>query len=69
MLYKHDKTGVLKLIVAVYVDNVLVSGKEEEIHKFKMTFKKTYKFTDLGKLKKHLGMWYEWIKNEEGSAI
>ena len=69
MLYKSNETGKLKLIVAVYVDNVSISGKEKEICKFKTTFKQTYKITDLGKLKRHLCIWYEWIRNEEGSTI
>ena len=54
MLYKHHETGELQLIVAVYVDDVLISGKEEVIHKFKTKFKQKYKIIDLGKLKRHL---------------
>ena len=69
MLYKSNETGKLKLIVAVYVDNVSISGKEKEICKFKTTFNQTYKITDLGKLKSHLYIWYEWIRNEEGSTM
>ena len=68
MLYKRDETGELQLIVAVYVDDVLISGKKKEIHKFKTKFKQKYKIIDLGKLKRHLGIWYEWIKNKEGST-
>ena len=68
MLYKRDETGKLQLIVAVYADNVLISGKEKEIHKFKTTLKPKYKITDLGKLKRRLGIWYEWIRKGEGST-
>ena len=39
MLYKHEETGKLKLIVAVDVNDVLISGKEKEIYKFKTKFK------------------------------
>ena len=53
----------------MYVDDVLISGKEKEIYKFKTKFKQTHKITNLGKLKRHLGIWYKWIKNEEGSTI
>ena len=56
ILYKQDGTGQLKLTVAVYIDDVLISGKEQEIRKFKTTFKDTYKITELGKLKRHLGI-------------
>ena len=39
MLCKRDETRKLQLIVAVYVDYVLISGKEKEICKFKTKFK------------------------------
>ena len=41
MLYKRNETGELQLIVAVYVDDVLISGKEKEILNFKTKFKQT----------------------------
>ena len=69
MLYKRNETEELQLIIAVYVDDVLISDKKEEIHKFKTKFEQTPKITDLGKLKRHLGIWYKWIKNKEGSTI
>ena len=55
MLYKIYEEEKFSLIIAVYVDNVLISGK-----KFKER---------LGKLKRHLGIWYEWIKINEESII
>ena len=59
MLYKLNDTGELQLIIAVYVDNVLISGNDKEIHKFKKKFEQTCKIIDLGKLKRHLGIWYK----------
>ena len=59
MLYKKDEEGKLSLIIAIYVDDVLISGREKDIREFKETFKKANKITDLGKLKRHLGIWYE----------
>ena len=41
----------------------------ENIKIFKEQFRKTYKIIDLGKLKRHLGIWYEWIKNREDSMV
>ena len=32
-------------------------------------FKKKYNITDLGKMKKHLGMWYDWKKNENNEPV
>ena len=69
MLYKKDEEGKLMLIIAVYVDDVLISLKENDIREFKETFKKTYKITDLGKLKWHLGIWYKWIKSDKEGII
>ena len=48
MLYKKDEEGKLRLIIAVYVDEVLISRREMDIREFKETFKKTYKIKDLG---------------------
>ena len=56
-------------MVAVYIDDILISVKEQEIQNFKTKFKKTYKITELGKLKRHLDIWYEWINNEKDSLI
>ena len=47
----------------------MISCKEKKIHNFKTTFKQTYKIIDLVKLKRRLGIWYESIRNEEGSTI
>ena len=64
LLIRRDKEGKVKLLVVCYVDDVLLSGTEKEIKLFKTQFKKKYNITDLGKMKKHLGMWYDWKKNE-----
>ena len=69
MLYKKNKKGKICLMIAVYVDDVLMAGESEMIKNFKEQFKKTYKITDLGKLKRHLGVWYEWIKDNEESMV
>ena len=69
MLYKKDEEGKLRLIVAVYADEVLISAREIDFREFKETFKKRYYITDLGKLKKYLGIWYEWIKSAKESII
>ena len=60
---KDDK---LWLIVAVYVDDIVYSGDEEARQWFKNEVQKRFKITDLGKLKKHLGVWYEKKRDEKG---
>ena len=66
LLFKHDDEGNLILLIAVYVDDVLIAGRKEDIKMFKEEFKKTYKITDLGNLKRHLGIWFEWIETDDG---
>ena len=53
------KDNELWLIVAVYVDDIVFSGCKEARQWFKNDVQKRFKITDLGKLKKHLGVWYE----------
>ena len=56
MLYKRNKNGELELLIAVYVDDVLISGREQEIQRFKTKLKEIYKIIELGRLKRHLGI-------------
>ena len=67
LLKRNDKNEVVLLIVC-YVDDVLMSGTKEEINKFKKNFKKLYNITELGRMKKHLGMWYEWKKDKNNET-
>ena len=39
-------------MIAVYVGDVLILGKEEDIRESRTEFKKTYKITELGKLRR-----------------
>ena len=56
-------------MIAVYVDDVLMAGESENIKTFKKQFRITYKIKELGKLKRHLGVWYEWIKDDKESMV
>ena len=47
------------LIIICYVDDIVMVGKREEVDWFKTRIQKRFKISDLGKLKKHLGVWYE----------
>jgi hypothetical protein len=58
--------GELVLVVAVYVDDCIVIGLKFEIDSFKKDVQKRFKITDLGPIKKHLGVWYERCKDEDG---
>jgi hypothetical protein len=65
VFYLKDDNGATKLIVASHVDDCIMAGTKEAIEQFKMDVKKRFNITDLGLLKKHLGIWYDW-KEENG---
>ena len=52
---KNDKDKIC-LVIAVHMDDVLMAGESENMKCFKDQSRKTYNFTDLGKLKRHLGI-------------
>jgi hypothetical protein len=65
--YKHhDKLGRLLFIVAVYVDDCIIAGTKAEVEANKSGIKQRFKITELGKIRKHLGVWYEHCKDENG---
>ena len=41
MLYKKDEKGRLSLMIALYFDNVLISGREKDVKEFQAKLKKT----------------------------
>ena len=65
---KRNEKNEVTLLVVCYVDDILLSGSKEQIEWFKKTFKELYKITDLGRMKKHLGMWYDWKKDNNGET-
>ena len=66
LLYKQDKDGKLVLIVVMYVDDVMVSGMPDMIRWFMTEFKKKFNITEMGQMKKHLGIWYDWKRDTNG---
>lgn len=66
VFYKHDAQGELVLVLAVVVDDTLIAGKKEEVEWAKNEIKKKWNITDLGQVKKHLGIWWEWNKDKNG---
>jgi hypothetical protein len=64
---RHE--GKLVLIALTHVDDTQLCGEKEWIEWFKKGIKQRFNYTDLGKLKKHLGIWYEWKTDENGETI
>ena len=69
LFYKHDEKHNLILMVVVYVDDVLIAGTPTEVIKLKNNVKNVYNITDLGELKKHCGIWYDWSTDEKGNKM
>ena len=57
------------LIIAITVDDTLLAGRTSAVLWFKQKIAKKFKITDLGRLKKHLGIDYEWLKDENGDTM
>jgi hypothetical protein len=63
----NEKREVI-LMAVVHVDDILLSGKKETIERFKTEIRKRFNISELGKLKKHLGVWYDWKKDKNGET-
>jgi hypothetical protein len=65
----HDDDGNLVLIVVVYCDDCIVTGLRSYVNKIKIGIAKTVKISDLGKLKRHLGVDYEFGSDTNGPFV
>jgi hypothetical protein len=48
------------------VDDSIIAGRKPVIDRYYNAFKKHLKIERLGKMKKHLGIWWEWKQEERG---
>jgi len=69
MFYNKDGKHNLVLLAVVFVDNVLLVGTEKMVKWFKTKILTRFNYTDLGKLQKHLGLWYKWGKDKHGDTF
>ena len=65
VFYKMHKEEVV-VIAVCHVDDNAIAGTPEWVKWFKEGVKKRFGITELGILKRHLGIWYEWKKDENG---
>jgi len=63
---KEEGSMKPKVLVDVTVDDCAVGGKQSNVDWFMDELEKRFKITRGGRLKKHLGIDYEWIKDENG---
>jgi hypothetical protein len=50
----------MTLMAVVHVDDVILVGTKKAIEEFKKQLKERFNISDLGRFKRHLGVWYEW---------
>ena len=69
LFVQFDENERLVLMVVVYCDDCIITGYKTYVAKIKEGIAKTVKISDLGKLKKHLGVDYEFGSDEEGNFV
>jgi hypothetical protein len=67
-LFYKRKQGKLTLLLTIHVDDTLVAGEKEEVDWFCNTIRKRFNIQNLGQLKKHLGVWWNWDKDKDGNT-
>jgi hypothetical protein len=65
----HSATGDLMALVVVYCDDCIVTGRGISVDRIKAGISKSVKISDLGKLKRHLGVDYEFGCDSTGPFI
>ena len=65
-LKENDKVS---LVTMIFVDDTTLYGLKEKIEWFKKKLKERFNISDLGRLRKHLGVWYEWKMGKDGIEI
>ena len=66
---KRDENDKLLVILAVYVDDTLITGSKREVEKVYQQLKEKFVIEVLGKLNKHLGIrwiWFNYNQNDVG---
>jgi hypothetical protein len=64
-----DAGGVLEALVVVYCDDCNITGVQAAVKKIKKGITTSVKISDLGKLKRHLGVDYEFGTDEDADYI
>ena len=66
IFYKKNE-GKLVLVLVLYVDDTMCAGERKEVNWAYSMIEKRFKIEKLGKLKKHLGIWWEWKLDKKGN--
>jgi hypothetical protein len=68
VFYKLDNDGTPILILVIYVDDTMICGAESEVKRAYEEIEKRFNIEKLGKLFKHLGIWWEWRVGKDGEV-
>ncbi len=68
VFFKKNAKGMTVLIAITHVDDTLLIGTREAVDEFKKGIKERFGYTDLGRMKKHLGVWYEHKTDKNGDT-
>ena len=66
IFFKKDYKGRLELVMLVDLDYVFIAGKLETWKKAKEKIKENFNISEFGKVKKFLGVYYEWGRDAKG---
>ena len=60
---------MLVLIVCIYVDGCIVAGEQVYVDCLKTEAEKYFTIKELGSIQKHLGVWYNWDRDQHGHYL
>ena len=63
-LWYKTKNGKLSLLMVTFVDDIICVAKKEDIEELKQEIRTRFNISELGRLSKHLGIYYEKKKDE-----
>jgi hypothetical protein len=66
VFYRVNIQEYLDLVIVCHVDGSIIAGSKPVIDKYLKDFEKHLKIERLGKMKKHLGIWWAWKEDERG---
>ena len=69
VFYKKDENGFPLCIVVATVDDCLIAGKPDEIKKLMDQVESRFKITRDDEVKLHLGITYDWKRDENGDMM
>jgi hypothetical protein len=68
IFYCRDNDGKVGLLMAAYIDDEILAGKRYAIEDVKRGLREHFTISDLGPLRRHLGVYYTKGENDEGPS-